>query len=82
VKIVKGLVKRENLKGSCHSGTRTIELDADLSRRDLEVTFVHEVLHALWPAGMAPRGEEKIVQRMETKLYFLLASGQLRRESP
>jgi hypothetical protein len=82
VRLVKGLVDRENLKGSCHPGTRTIELDAGLSRRELEVTFVHEILHALWPAGMVPRQEEPIVLRMEEKLYQLLASGQLYRESP
>jgi hypothetical protein len=76
------LQKTEKVVGQCLYAPRIIEIDSTLPRSEQEMTFVHELLHAIFPrTACSSRLEEKVVFAMEEKLYKLVLSGQLGTEA-
>lgn len=71
--------KREEMRGlagMCDLETRTIWLDAKGTRLERELTYVHEVLHAIWPRGeVTNEAEEKLILALERPLAEAIAEG-------
>lgn len=64
------------LRGLCDLEARVIWIDANADRLEREVTYVHEVLHALFPPGVvAGDVEERIVSELEGPLAAAIAEG-------
>ena len=59
----------EKYNGLCDPNSREILIDPGLSRNELEETFLHEFLHALFPLGVVTlKIEEKIVGALAKSL--------------
>lgn len=78
VKVTRGLWKRERAIGLCEYEDREILLASTLDTYQRELTLIHEVLHALWPAGIvSSEDEERVIRGLERPLRDVLVSGQL-----
>jgi hypothetical protein len=62
-------------RGICYLDKKQIFIDPELPRNEQEETLVHELLHAVWPAGVCgEKMEEKLVEKLSRSLYEVLAS--------
>lgn len=63
-------------RGLCDLDARIIWLDAKDERREREVTYVHEVLHAIWPRDVVNgEVEERLISGLEVALAAAIAQG-------
>ena len=68
----------KKLNGLCVFRTRQIFLDSSLPSNELEITWLHEYLHALFPAGViSGRKEEEIVDKLSKALHKNLKDNNL-----
>ena len=75
---VRALKKRTGAYGIYDSDPPRIRIDSDQSQYLQRVTFIHEILHAIFPRGVVSLSvEEKIVESMDTPLYELLKKNRL-----
>jgi Zn-dependent peptidase ImmA (M78 family) len=82
VKYVPDLAEKQGAVGLCERHRRTITLDASLTRGEQELTLVHELLHAVWPAGVVgDRTEERLIEKLEEAIHGLMTSKALRRRA-
>lgn len=62
--------------GSCgvtHPDLGVIQLSDKLPKDELEITFLHEVLHACWNfAGISRENEEEVITQLSPILYTVL----------
>ncbi len=59
--------------GQCDTTKHKIFIDPELTRNELEETFVHELLHACFPPNICNDAvEEQIVSKMSKVLYQAL----------
>lgn len=64
--------------GECESSLRLISVHPDVSRRTAELTYAHEVLHAIWPRGIVDaETEERLILRLEAPLRQAVLDGVL-----
>jgi Zn-dependent peptidase ImmA (M78 family) len=78
VKLRKGLQKRAHAVGLCEQHKKLISIDTGISRRDQELTLIHEILHAIWPTNIVgDRTEEKLIGQLEERLYEVLTKNKL-----
>ncbi len=61
--------------GLCEHATRTISIWAGLSRREREITYAHELLHAMTGMlpGVDPAIEEHVIRQLAVPMRALLA---------
>lgn len=72
-------MKRGAWLGLMNPDAKTIHVDPEQSRREVEATWVHELLHAIWPTGVVDeKTEEKIIRKLEYRLRDAVAHGYLR----
>lgn len=78
VKLVKGLNKKKHILGLCDSETYTILIDADQTPRSRQITFLHELLHAVFPnSKLCNATEEMIVEHLDEKLFEIFENNSL-----
>jgi hypothetical protein len=66
------------LRGLADLDEKTIHIDPRVDRQEREVTYVHELLHAIWPPGVVDEEtEEKLVRGLEYHLHRAVAQGYL-----
>jgi len=60
-------------RGICYLDSKEIFIDPSITRNDQEETFVHELLHSIFPADVcSEKMEEKIVEKLSRSLYEVL----------
>lgn len=75
---LKGYEKRYKKLGVCRYHSKEIIIDADQPREQQEITFVHEILHAIWPINLvSPKTEENLVEELDVPLYEVLRRNKL-----
>lgn len=61
------------LDGICVFRTRTIYLNNMIDRDEYEITYLHELLHALWPNNIiTSKMEEKLVDKLSRDLHAVI----------
>jgi hypothetical protein len=66
--------------GLCVSRSHKIFVDPRLPRNDVEMIFIHELLHACFPFGIVGyHNEERIVKKLAETLYAAMRDGKLLR---
>jgi hypothetical protein len=76
-------MKRDRVVGQwdLDDDTAVIRLDPDQPPSELDTTWCHEVLHAIWPKGVVDADtEEKLVKGLEYRLRDAVARGVLKAE--
>lgn len=64
------------LRGLCDLDERAIWIDRSCGRPERELTYVHEVLHAIWPRGVVTHeAEEELISALERPLAEAIARG-------
>jgi hypothetical protein len=64
------------LAGLCDANASTIWIDSKVEGRGRELTYVHEVLHALWPEGtVSAEVEERLILKLEGPMLSAIKRG-------
>lgn len=67
--------------GMCFYDTKVILLDGTLPRNELEDTYIHELLHAIFPRGICNnKKEEALIEAMSRPLLNIINSIRLHDE--
>lgn len=78
VKFSESIRKTDQAIGLCLRSTKEIFIAPDMARNDIEETFIHELLHASWPANTCShRLEESIIRKLSPVLYKALIENKL-----
>lgn len=73
IKRSKTLQKRQGLLGVCVPDERYISIDCTQTVEQQHITFLHELLHAIFPQNIVgDKTEENIVSKLEEKLHNIL----------
>lgn len=74
------LAKTTGNVGLCVAASKTILIDGKQSHKNQAITFLHEVLHAIWPhAVVGAKKEEVLIEALDAPLYILLQKNRLLR---
>jgi hypothetical protein len=72
------LLKREGNLGMCVPSDRYISISTEQTRLESEETFLHEILHSVFPNNLVGDAtEEKIVESLSVALYDVLINNKL-----
>lgn len=78
VRLVSGFAKRTGQWGLCNYSKQVITLDRGMSDHAMGVTFIHEVLHAIWPDGVVENEvEEKLINILDRRLFATLKKNKI-----
>lgn len=73
IRLVTGFAKRTGKFGYCNPNIHTITIERDMTDHMVGVTFIHELLHAVWPEGLVEAEvEEKLVEILDSRLFAAL----------
>jgi hypothetical protein len=72
------LEKKAGLLGMCIPVDRYISIATTQSQAEREETFLHEILHSIFPGGIVKDAtEERIVEALSVSLYEVLIHNKL-----
>ena len=69
----------DNAVGLCVYGVRKIFLSSNQGKRELPDTFLHEILHSIFPHKLCShKKEEKIIEKLAGRLLQVLRDNKLK----
>jgi hypothetical protein len=70
--------RREGCVAFCNLADRRITIATTQSREEQEISFIHELLHSIWPPGVVgDKTEERLISKLEEPLRALFIDNDL-----